>query len=383
MTPYKLFAPLPPLHPLVFTTLAFMLGICWQSNACTLSLLCFLSISLLLIAHITINSSTNRYMVIATVCISFSAGYFASHAQKKSFYRWIHAFQQPTDIVATITDITKCSTKNYAFITTAHIEKIHTTNYSDTTPWQTTPYYLVIYSKKRPSALVQDRIFLSSTKISTPSHESWHKYALKHSIGGTLFCNKLTYSHISRPSWSLKRWLWSKRQSFSKRLLKKMSHLTATFYSLLFMGTHHQSKKNSQSLRTTFQLWGILHYLARSGLHLVVFIMIWNSLLLTIPCSYSMREGLLLLLSIIYFLLSWPSLSFVRAFTTYLLYQISKLYLRPPNTLYILTLVTLFFLVINPIHLFCLDFQLSFGLTFALAWLQSNNYGRNSSRTNP
>ncbi len=371
---HKLFAPLPSLHPLFCVTLALMLGICWQSNICSIPLLCFLALSTMFIARFITYSTTMFYMLMIAIFISFFVGGFISYTQKQQFKEWINSFQEPVDIIATITDITLCSTQRYNYVVKAQIEKIRATDHSCLTQWQTTPYKLMVYTQIKPTACVQDRIFFSSIKISKPSHESWHRYALKHGIGGTLFCKKLTYNLISRPHWSPKRWLWTYRQEFYNRLLKKMSYLTATFYSLLFMGIHYKGKKNSESLRTTFQIWGILHYLARSGLHLVVFIMVWYTMLLAIPCSYRIREGILILLSCTYFLLTWPSLSFVRAFTTYILYKISGLCYRTSNTLHIITLVTLLFLVVNPIHLFCLDFQLSFGLTFALAWLQNNNY---------
>lgn len=379
----KLFIPLPFLHPLLPITFAFILGICFGASSYNIVFYCFLGLSLFLFAYLTTNYYKNFGYIVASICISFFAGKHSFDIQQQNFYTWTNSLKKPVDIVATITDITPCITKNYRFIINAHIDKMYDTDYSSGRIWQKTPYYLTIYTNEFPKLLIQDQIFLSCIKISSPSNANSIRYALKYNIGGTIFCNKLHYNLISRPSWSLKRRLYTIRKKFSEQLFKKMSNNTALFYALLFLGTQYQNKEHNKVLRNTFQKWGILHYLARSGLHLVVFIMIWNMLLLIVPCAYRIREGLLLVLSSIYFIMSWPTISFVRAFATYILYKIASVYRRSSNTLHVVTLVTLFFLIVNPMYLFCLDFQLSFGLTFALCWFQNNKLSVKNIQTNP
>lgn len=373
MIAHKLFIPLPFLHPLFYITLAFILGIYSEANIYSLTFCFFLGLSLSLFAYATAHSYVNLYKLTLSIFLSLLAGKYNFYNQQQNFYNWINSIKKPVNIIVTVTDIIPCAAKNYKFITYARIEKIYDIDFHDKTLQKAPSSYFLIYTKEPPTLLIQDRIFLSSVKISNPSKESWYYYALKHNIGGTFFCQKLNYSLITRPYWSWRRWSWYTRQQLFERLLKKMSDNTALFYALLFMGSHYKHKEFNTSLRDTFQIWGILHYLARSGLHLVVFLMIWNTAFLLIPCSYRVREGLLLLLSFIYFILSWPSLSFVRAFTTYVLYKITSLCSRPANTLHTIVIIILFFLIINPIYLFCLDFQLSFGLTFALGWFQNNN----------
>lgn len=372
---YRFFYPLPSLHPLFSITLAFMLGIgCTTQDGIWLSFM-FLAGYL---THAYFTKTIKTFLLcLIPLLMSFYAGNFLLHAKKQSFIQWQEQCKNPLSLVATVTDITACATKNYAFVVTVSIDKFHSENFLDGTQWQTTPYSLMIYTYKKPSFMVQDKIFLPSINIKHPQKDTWQLYALKQNIGGTIFCKQCIYEPISRPSYSLKRWLWTTRKLFTERVLKKMSPETASYYALIFTGTHYLSKKNSEPIRTSFQLWGILHYLARSGLHVVLFLMIWNTLFLIIP-FYRVREILLILLSLIYFFLSWPTLSFVRAFATYILYKTSSLCFRQSQTLHVFTLVTLFFLIANPIHLFCLDFQLSFGLTYALAWLQIHNQTVNS-----
>jgi ComEC/Rec2-related protein len=365
----KHLVPLPPLHPLIFITSALIAGICWQATYCPPTLALFLGLFLWYSINKTSGHRQARLLMLGAVCLSFCAGSFLWDVQTQRFAEWLQKHREPVNALVTITDISSCSTKNYNVTVTAQLKSVQ-----DNGEWQTTPYNVVFYARQKPDFAVYDTVLVPQVTLSKPRKKTDHTYALKNNIGATVFCEKIDYISLTRPITSARRWLWHYRQHFTETLYAKMSTATASFYSLLFMGTYYPDKKKSEALRTPFQIWGILHYLARSGLHLVVFIMIWNLVLLAVPCRPRTRELILLLLCSTYFVLSWPTLSFVRAFTTYLVYKISTFTHRPAHTLYTITLITFLFLVANPTHLFCLDFQLSFGLTYALAWVQHSNF---------
>src|SRR3990167_3930800 len=119
-----------------------------------------------------------------------------------------------------------------------------------------------------------------------------------------------------------------------------------------------------------FQQWGLSHVLARSGLHLVIFVFIWRWLLNFLPLSFYRKNLLLLFISLVYALCSWPSVSFIRAWYALIFYFFCALFLRrPSHTLHIISLVYCIILFLNPLQLFFLDFQLSFLLTYALTWM--------------
>ncbi len=106
----------------------------------------------------------------------------------------------------------------------------------------------------------------------------------------------------------------------------------------------------------------------------MVLIGAWSFLLSFIRIPWIIVQILLFLLLGIYYLLSWPSVSFIRACIAWLCYQGFSLTGKSTRALHIISLTTLIVLLINPYQLFFLDFQLSFGLTCVLAWWQEAFY---------
>jgi competence protein ComEC len=150
-------------------------------------------------------------------------------------------------------------------------------------------------------------------------------------------------------------------------LKKAMNETTFTLFASIFLGYKQLSKQITDITKNHFMTWGVTHYLARSGLHMIIFIFIWQFILAFLPLPWFFKELILILVGLTYGLLSWSSISFIRAFLTFLLYKWCNLLSKQINVLHLLATVCLIVLLANPIQLFFLDFQLSFGLTFALA----------------
>ena len=145
----------------------------------------------------------------------------------------------------------------------------------------------------------------------------------------------------------------------------------------LFLGESNQNKNFIEKEKLKFKVWGIVHHLARSGLHLAIFILCWVFLLHFLPLSFMVKHLFLLIISLIYFFLSTPSISFIRAFHLFLLFTLSSLLKVPMTAFHAIILSSLITLLYNPYQLFFLDFQLSFYLTFCLAWLARLNKQKN------
>jgi competence protein ComEC len=135
------------------------------------------------------------------------------------------------------------------------------------------------------------------------------------------------------------------------------------------LGNKNIEKKPLEEYKKHFNVWGISHHLARSGLHLLLLIIVFQVVLSALSVSFFMRQFILLGIVLLYSALSWSSVSYMRAFITFIFYTCCNLLKMPVKLLPIIALVTIIVLVFNPAQLFFLDFQLSFGLTFALGWL--------------
>ena len=159
----------------------------------------------------------------------------------------------------------------------------------------------------------------------------------------------------------------SVRNALLSRVQKKMGTSTFQLFASLFLG-ELQAKKESE-LRPSFDFWGISHFLARSGLHVLLFVVSWRLLLLLLPAHLFVKDLLLALMCLIYAFLSWPSISFIRALMLFYLYTLSRLVGRQKNFVHLACVITLTTLCLNPLYLFSLAFQLSFALAFALGAL--------------
>jgi competence protein ComEC len=228
---------------------------------------------------------------------------------------------------------------------------------------------ILIYTSKNGDFHVDDEILLNNIKLKKPKTKSIALYLQKENAIGTLVYDLANVELMHRPILSIERWIHSKKTTIFGSLKNKMNRATFTFFSSLFLGNRKINKYENEKLKESCKYWGISHYLARSGLHLVVFIMVWEFLLRFIPIAFIVKQLLLILLTIIYFLLSWNSISFFRAFLTFICYKTLLLTNVPSHTLHTIIFVCWLILLWNPFQLLFLDFQLSFGVTFLLAWI--------------
>lgn len=134
----------------------------------------------------------------------------------------------------------------------------------------------------------------------------------------------------------------------------------------IFFGYPLSSVSQEMALRTSFSWWGISHYLARSGLHLVIFVSIMHLFMMLIPVPLVAKRLLTALVLFIYTLFSYPTLSFVRALLMAALALICALLSLRQQPLHTISIVCCLLLLYQPLYLFSLDFQLTFALTFAL-----------------
>ncbi len=225
------------------------------------------------------------------------------------------------------------------------------------------------YTRFPSNFLVGDRIALWNAAIPKKPPElrfpTFNDYLAKEHIHASLFLSSnKQIKLIERPRKSFARWLWSLRERLYTNITQKLSPQCTTFIGLLFFGK--KKHKEIDSLRVLFNQWGLAHYLARSGLHIVLLIGIWGFLFSFLPINLRIKWLMLFIIASIYGLLSWASIPFVRAMFIFGLSSIGKLLWHRINVLHLLSLVCLSMLLLNPLNLFFLDFQLTFCLTFVL-----------------
>ncbi len=234
--------------------------------------------------------------------------------------------------------------------------------------WQKISCSIFIYTRKQQNLLVGDTIELQNIVFKKPSTESFNLYLTKIGIVAVSFEKNLSYVLISRPKFCFYRFINEKKQNLYNRLKQKCCPKTFSLFSSIFLGNKSHKSIFFEKTKEKFKVWGILHFLARSGLHLVIFIMVWEWILAFIPFSFFVTQIILLFFGGIYYIFSWTSTSFIRAFFIFFLYKASPFFDSKTNLVHLLTIICFTMLLFNPVQLLFLDFQLSFVLTFALAW---------------
>lgn len=351
-----------PVHPLVFATLAVITGIWIQSLYYYFIVGCLLTCLIVLVSFLLTKKSISTLYSLA--CLLGGA---TLYYQQKDFYQTVHCAIPSGEytITGTVHDIDPAYGYNkWRMLISNCTLQLH----NQSVQLISIPKKIAIYTTKNNNICVGDTLHIPRLTIKTPQEESIKPYFMREEIIATAFLNNNHHISITaRPSLSIRRWLHTKKHDLYQRLQTKIRSPLFSLFTLLFLG-FKQSNFHTEQHKEYFKYWGLSHFLARSGLHLVLFIMIWRFLLQCIPCWFLLKQIFFITISSIYFLLTWPTLSFERAFFTFLLYCLWIVCNQQINGLHILSVVTLLIIITNPIIIFFLDFQLSFGLTFALLW---------------
>jgi ComEC/Rec2-related protein len=361
-----LFSPLftlAPLHSLFYILCAFSLGIITKCYALDMNLYCALLLCLLpLLLYSAINKTIHIWLCI--ISFSFFIGIIRLENQIKQHNQLYAIFDSsPCSIVGNIASICNLEGGRSQQMIVIDVHTIIQNNVQISVNET-----IQLYTQRRVTFDVQDTVQIDDIQIKKPKNLDFDAYLVKENISATLFIPHCTYTLLNHPTSSCARWFFHAKQSLFNQCREKLSNQTFALFSSVFLGNRIAGKKEMEAPKESCKTWGISHYLARSGLHLVIFIFIWNLILSLMPISFYLKQSCMLLLCILYFILSWSSVSFVRAFVTFIFYKICILLDIPINVFYLLTLVCFLVLFFNPMQLFFLDFQLSFGLTFALAW---------------
>lgn len=351
------------LPPLLVITIFFIIGIIFYTMLMPFLIIFLFTLLSFFYARLTHISLPTQLVI----CSFFTlAGAWLHHAELRdynNFYTLIN--NEKCTVTGTIIDLneTIINHKKTSSITLI-ANNIATKNCT-----QKSNKLFVFYLKSNKSSQVGDCVTFYDVTCKKPSSNDFQRYQIKEQILATVFDENVVYNIDHRPIWSLRNWIWSQKKRLLDCIKNKLSPECFRFFSSLFLGNRACIKNELEETNEQFKTWGISHFLARSGLHLVLFIFIWQSFFSVIPLPLLIKQIIMLLISCIYFIMTWTSAPFTRSFLLFILNKTCLLNKVPFHLLHYLTLVCFLFLLYCPLYLFFLDFQLSFALTFALAWL--------------
>ncbi len=210
---------------------------------------------------------------------------------------------------------------------------------------------------------IGDVLLVKNTPFEAPAGD-YGRYLHRAGITHTaqVLAENITLLH--RPAISFARLVSHIAERLQHAMQSTLSTKTSTLLSQMFLGV----ARDDATMQNQFLYGGVSHLLARSGLHVALYLLLWQALLTLLPLPLIMRNILLALLAMLYGLLTSVSISFVRALSFFVLYQARTILGRDVTTLHLLFLLCLCMLLFNPYHVFFLDFELTFALTSAFAF---------------
>ena len=350
-------------HPLFIVTLSFVLGIIAQESNLQLPFLLLIFLINLLFLY----KNKNKFFLFTAVTLgSLSCGSYLYFRQLQIYNDFYTQFNhEKFSLIGTVGTL-QTSCKKFNRFSIQLINPIFKNNEAT----YKVPQTITCGMNTLPHITIGDTISVSNVLVKKSNNSEYELYLIKERIIGHCFLTKNNIiTLVSRPKYSCARFIFNLREKIFNSLKKKFSSQTFSFFASLFLGIKTNENEHKK-IKVYFQWWGLSHYLARSGLHLIMFISLWNFLFKVISFPFLIRQIILLIICSLYYLLSWSSISFIRAFLSLVIYYVLLITGHQVNMLHVLTLVTLSILLCNPIQLFFLDFQLSFGLTFVLFLFQ-------------
>ena len=352
---------IPSIHPLLPMTVCFIVGIALQQQwkIITYSHYGYAILAALLVTALF----TKKIRYILALFTFLYAGALADATYLHSYESFHQEISGKVQIRAVVDSIEPIDHPwfNYQVMLSLKVLK------QQQAEWQAKTGTIRVYVKELFKASTGDLIECGIS-IKKPSTDSFAQYLYKEGCIAFVCVPSLNGIILKPAASSISRFMSDLRHAILYKLKNGLSGRTFAVVSSIFLGNRMCVKKDMDRLKHNFKTWGISHYLARSGLHVVLFVMLWHFLLSLLPLAFILKQFLLIALVLLYALLSWSSISFTRALLMFLLCKISALFGYQTHYVHIITLATLAILITNPLQLFFLDFQLSFGFTFALAW---------------
>lgn len=238
---------------------------------------------------------------------------------------------------------------------------------------------IAIYTQQYPRAYVGEQIILHNLRFNFSSDRHFQDYLIKNQLAASIFATSLDFKVLKTNNFFC-------LKQYKRRLLKKinlkMNTATKVMFNSIFAGYKNDHKTEFNLLKNEFQTWGIIHYLARSGLHLVIISAIWQTIctMIQIPALFS--NLIVLIFMFLFCALTWPALPFIRALIMIACYRACHFLKLQVHLLHILNISCIYTLINNPISIFFLDFQLSFLLTYGLIFFNEISYMKNKQHAN-
>lgn len=353
--------------PLLLPAISLSLGILFYWVLSFHWLVFFIVIIGLFSLKTPIKIQNNSIFLCALLSLLF--GIIVSYKQRHNFLLTHHTLTEKLiSVRGYIVDIEKKNQDTFPYMITITLD-----SYSiDNQVWHAISGRVRIMTSHYKRCITGDFLEIHDIKSQVAEGDFLH-YLMKENINAYFFTGYVHHTLLSRPYFSLMRFLYKKRKQLEKIFELHAEEMTAFYFNMLFLGKKSKDKKLTPT-NDYFKNWGISHMTARSGMHMTIVSLLCYSIMHLFPIPFLYKQIILGIIIILYGLFSYPTVSFIRSFlTTGCMIGYHCAYARS-NFLHITFLVYIFQLLYNPLCLFFLDFQLSFLLTLGIGFFSKKYF---------
>lgn len=360
----------PPFHFLVCLvigiTFQFYTQI-WQYN---FTYLAYSLIGFLIILYFLKRTEMRKAFSIVTllffVFIGISSAYIHNPRNYANYYN-----HKSTDNSTYVLDVQKVlKPGNYYTKYVAKVSQVDSTT--------TTGYILLNIQKDSTQTplKVGNRIFIKTPFKElipplNPHQFDYKQYLAKQYIYHQVFLNKQQFKQLNNASFSLIGLSANIRESVQTSL--KKYHFTNDEFAVINALLLGQRQEISKDLLESYTNAGAIHILAISGLHIGILLLLLSYLLNPIeklPDGILVKTICIVLLLWCFAFIAGLSASVVRAVTMFTFVAIGQSFKRKKIIEYSLVSSMFFLLLIKPMFLFDVGFQLSYLAVFGIVWVQ-------------
>ena len=220
-------------------------------------------------------------------------------------------------------------------------------------------------------SIVLPAVFTPLKPPLNPHQFNYKQYLARQSIHQQVFLKKDRYLLLSKGRFSLRGFSARIRSKINKALQKHpFSKNTLAVMNALLLG---QRQDLSNELRNKYENAGAIHILAVSGLHVGILLLLLNFLLQPLE---RLRKGksikIILVVGLLwcFALIAGMSASVVRAVTMFSFVAVGLSFQRRKTITFSLISSAFLLLLVKPMFLFDVGFQLSYLAVFGIVWVQ-------------
>jgi ComEC/Rec2-related protein len=326
---------------------------------------------LAIIAGVSLLETSHKLAILVITCCFFFIGSTRYHQYRAAYFDHNECLNKNCSIIATVQEVLPRFENNEPICILLHISHVFIGQKQYTLHkkiYLFLPFYTKLWIKPHQTIEIKNII------LKHPNSASYQEYLIRENIWAIAHPKSFTYTTCKKPSVFMQ-YIETLNSMPLHITDHAISQLTHSLYLSIFCGKKIKSPTTTK-LKELFSYWGLSHHLARSGLHLIILMSLLLFLLSCIPCSSLFKQRISVLLLLCYYMMTYSSVAFMRAFYMYLIYTLCKQLRVPTHAIHILLITTLLTLMLNPCHLFFLDFQLSFSITFLILWFSQMTKNR-------